>query len=174
MQTIARAVRGNKARAHRTQITLANDSEVTRTGTLKRLHGTMISIYLSIYLSEIWEQRTRRRRRTTTTKRKGQARGRTERQNLEFHALVERILLVDNLVIVVIEFLKTWEKDKHLLETWHRPAGQVLGIYPHHTRLPPHRMFPPSSSRCVPPQERELVVPCPNPNPNLRHSPWDL
>jgi hypothetical protein len=52
MQTIARAVRGNKARAHRTQITLANEAEVTRTGTLKRLHGTMISIYLSIYLSE--------------------------------------------------------------------------------------------------------------------------
>jgi hypothetical protein len=47
MQTIARAVRGNKARAHRTQITLANEAEITRTGTLKRLHGTMISIYLS-------------------------------------------------------------------------------------------------------------------------------
>jgi hypothetical protein len=40
-------------------------------------------------------------------KKKGKQKERTERQNLEFHALVERILLVDNLVIVVIEFLKT-------------------------------------------------------------------
>jgi len=79
MQTIARAVRGNKARAHRTQITRANEAEVTRTGTLKRLHGTMISIYLSIYLSKR-NMRTAHEKKKNNNNKKKRASKRKDRE----------------------------------------------------------------------------------------------